>query len=729
MSVTSDDVNYLVLRYLQESGFAHAAFAFRGEARVGVRSLKLPRVAPGALIAFLQKGLLYTEVEAHTLEDGSTKKCSVPFSLTLPHECIVDKDNDPSSNTGNNMTVDDDQNSVPAKDDDAGERASKSKSAKRERKEAKKADREKRARKESLVVDVVADEDEANIATASDITIYRASGEVGPVYCIAWNPRFMLLASGSQDGKVRLWRVPSDSSEGITTECAVTLDHSEMEENGVTSLDWHPQGLLIATGSVAGSVKIWTKSGAHFIQIDSYQLGLKCEQPGELKHTLSRHTSTVFTLKFNKKGDLLGTSSADSTVTIWDAYTGESRQQFQCHESAVLDLDWKDDITFATCGTDRSVYVCKMGMLEPLRSFSGHSADVNGLAWDSGNASGAAPSFLASCSDDCVIKGVKKPYNPVLGEFFRCTWTLHDGSQSIYVCEQVSHHPPVSAFAYINLHHHIEITGQLAPKPRFLGNSVATLMHGETRVRVRLTRAGGTGSGGDDGDGDSPVWEEYSMTFPNVYARGILFGTMYTEVGDVATVACARTRLSASLEFRTREVFSDRLLDAVDGAVVRRGEDAGGETVVARICGRWSGQVLVERVRDETAGVVASCTTKRRSRSPIFPTAPLQQTFAYFDRVFINTGEAVSSSTSVASKTVLFDATDAKIAEKIVLPESAMESFESRKLWSNVTKALQERDLQKATDEKFMIEENQRKAGKKRDLDGKEWKTIQLQMN
>ncbi|KAJ3352899.1 hypothetical protein HDU83_007556 [Entophlyctis luteolus] len=404
MSVTSDDVNYLVLRYLQESGFAHAAFAFRGEARVGVRSLKLPRVAPGALIAFLQKGLLYTEVEAHTLEDGSTKKCSVPFSLTLPHECIVDKDNDPSSNTGNNMTVDDDQNSVPAKDDDAGERASKSKSAKRERKEAKKADREKRARKESLVVDVVADEDEANIATASDITIYRASGEVGPVYCIAWNPRFMLLASGSQDGKVRLWRVPSDSSEGITTECAVTLDHSEMEENGVTSLDWHPQGLLIATGSVAGSVKIWTKSGAHFIQIDSYQLGLKCEQPGELKHTLSRHTSTVFTLKFNKKGDLLGTSSADSTVTIWDAYTGESRQQFQCHESAVLDLDWKDDITFATCGTDRSVYVCKMGMLEPLRSFSGHSADVNGLAWDSGNASGAAPSFLASCSDDCVIK-------------------------------------------------------------------------------------------------------------------------------------------------------------------------------------------------------------------------------------------------------------------------------------------------------------------------------------
>lgn len=38
-------------------------------------------------------------------------------------------------------------------------------------------------------------------------------------------------------------------------------------------------------------------------------------------------------------------------------------------------------------------------------------------------------------------KGVKKPYNPVLGEFFRCTYQYADGSKGIYVAEQVSHHP------------------------------------------------------------------------------------------------------------------------------------------------------------------------------------------------------------------------------------------------------------------------------------------------
>lgn len=52
----------------------------------------------------------------------------------------------------------------------------------------------------------------------------------------------------------------------------------------------------------------------------------------------------------------------------------------------------------------------------------------------------------------------KKPYNPILGEVFRCHWDLNDHSpeepvnngpvpwcnrnQLVFVAEQVSHHPP-----------------------------------------------------------------------------------------------------------------------------------------------------------------------------------------------------------------------------------------------------------------------------------------------
>ncbi|CAO3597087.1 unnamed protein product [Absidia cylindrospora] len=52
-------------------------------------------------------------------------------------------------------------------------------------------------------------------------------------------------------------------------------------------------------------------------------------------------------------------------------------------------------------------------------------------------------------------KGVKKPYNPVLGEFFRCQYKYSDDSEAFYISEQVSHHPPMSAYFYTCPEHHV----------------------------------------------------------------------------------------------------------------------------------------------------------------------------------------------------------------------------------------------------------------------------------
>jgi transducin (beta)-like 1 len=65
MSITSDEVNYLVYRYLLESGFTHSTFAFQYETAIHRSELKVNNVRPGALISLLQKGLLYSEVETH----------------------------------------------------------------------------------------------------------------------------------------------------------------------------------------------------------------------------------------------------------------------------------------------------------------------------------------------------------------------------------------------------------------------------------------------------------------------------------------------------------------------------------------------------------------------------------------------------------------------------------------------------------------------------------------
>ena len=87
--ISSDEVNFLVYRYLLESGFSHSAFSFAHESLV-VRSVVADsEIPPGALVTFLQKGLQYVEVETHLHEDGTERPCDEPFHLLAPHICRV----------------------------------------------------------------------------------------------------------------------------------------------------------------------------------------------------------------------------------------------------------------------------------------------------------------------------------------------------------------------------------------------------------------------------------------------------------------------------------------------------------------------------------------------------------------------------------------------------------------------------------------------------------------
>lgn len=100
---------------------------------------------------------------------------------------------------------------------------------------------------------------------------------------------------------------------------------------------------------------------------------------------------------------------------------------------------------------------------------------------------------------------MKKPYNPILGEFFRCEYKLKNGEKAMYIAEQVSHHPPVTAYFYSLPELGIFVTGEAHPKAKFLGNSAATMMKGYTRII--FSELGN---------------ETYEISNPNVYARGIL---------------------------------------------------------------------------------------------------------------------------------------------------------------------------------------------------------------
>lgn len=58
-----------------------------------------------------------------------------------------------------------------------------------------------------------------------------------------------------------------------------------------------------------------------------------CAPPGSLAQVVNEHTAPVFTLRWNKRGDLLITGSADKGTKVLDTNTWRVKQNFTPHTS------------------------------------------------------------------------------------------------------------------------------------------------------------------------------------------------------------------------------------------------------------------------------------------------------------------------------------------------------------------------------------------------------------
>ncbi|KAK9377006.1 WD40-repeat-containing domain protein [Lipomyces chichibuensis] len=82
MSISSKELNYLIWRYLQESGFSHATYAFQHETEADRLDEMYGPVTPiGLLVSVFQKGLHYMEIESLLNPDGTERQNPEPFSL------------------------------------------------------------------------------------------------------------------------------------------------------------------------------------------------------------------------------------------------------------------------------------------------------------------------------------------------------------------------------------------------------------------------------------------------------------------------------------------------------------------------------------------------------------------------------------------------------------------------------------------------------------------------
>ncbi|XP_072309385.1 oxysterol-binding protein-related protein 8 isoform X3 [Eucyclogobius newberryi] len=252
-------------------------------------------------------------------------------------------------------------------------------------------------------------------------------------------------------------------------------------------------------------------------------------------------------------------------------------------------------------------------------------------------------------------KGLKKPYNPIIGETYRCMW-LHQetNSKTFYIAEQVSHHPPVSAFYVSNRKDGFCVSGSILAKSKFYGNSLSAILDGEARLSF-LNRG-----------------EDYVMNMPYAHCKGILYGTMTLELGGQITIMCEKTGYSAQLDFKLKV---KPFLGSSDCVNQFSGKIKLGKEVLATLEGHWDSEIFIN---DKKTGTMETF---------FDPTPELRQ----------------------------------RRLTRCTVPPEEQGEFESERLWQHVTRAINNKDQTEATNEKFHLEEAQRKCARERKAKCEDW--------
>lgn len=148
----------------------------------------------------------------------------------------------------------------------------------------------------------------------------------------------------------------------------------------------------------------------------------------------------------------------------------------------------------------------------------------------------------------------KKPYNPVLGEVFRCAFVHRKKSDgfTVLVAEQVSHHPPITALHLCNRELGFKMNSYTAPEPRFWGNSLEVKLKGA--IRINLEKWGN---------------EEYTLTRPYVHMSGFFAGKQRLEFAGQSEVRCESSDLVADIEYKSKGVLGRGEPHAVSGKILK----------------------------------------------------------------------------------------------------------------------------------------------------------------
>jgi WD40 repeat protein len=196
-------------------------------------------------------------------------------------------------------------------------------------------------------------------------------GDFFPVTAIALSPNGKILASGSMNGSIQLWNIATGSK--IRT----FQGHSDRIE----SVAFSPDGKTLASGSNDETIKLWNVATGTEI--------------GSLQGSFF----SVYSVTFSPNGKTLASGSSDGTIKLWDVSTTKEILTLPGHTTKVSAVAFSPDGKILASGSDdRIIKLWNVATGGEILTFDGHSDRVGSVAFSPDGR------ILASGSDDNTIK-------------------------------------------------------------------------------------------------------------------------------------------------------------------------------------------------------------------------------------------------------------------------------------------------------------------------------------